>query len=349
MNMRLIARFGAADPGAWVRILPVGMFERWGRTVEVTTETVAEMARNFGTVPDTTIPVNAEHDAPGGKVADVVEVQPRADGLWARLGNFVGDAARRIAEGAFQYLSPEIVWGPTDFDGAEFKNVLVGLALTNQPYFGKETALFSINGELDGAIDNGGAHMTMQPNNTVQVPESLLERFNAWLDQRISGDAPEPPPAQTPAPGGPTPEEFTALQTQHTELLKQMESAKAETTFNEQAAHFSAGPLADLGEGWGARLARVALGQSTKDDAQAIAERFTALLAQADDNTLGATGHDGDGGGAAPPAAEQFAALVDEKVKNGMSATDAMRAVTRENPKLAGSLAGVPTAEEEED
>lgn len=139
-----VESFATVDASAWFRILPLGKFERFGRTVEVTAAKIREMAQNFGRVPNTTVPTKAEHNGQHGKLADVVAVEARADGLWARLGNFIGDAMERIASGAFQYLSPEIVWGPTDFDGQEVSNVLMGLALTNSPFFGKETALYTI-------------------------------------------------------------------------------------------------------------------------------------------------------------------------------------------------------------
>lgn len=140
---RLIEAFGAVDPAGWVRVLPIGLFKRFGRSVEVTADMVREMAANFGRVPETVVPVNAEHKAEDGKLADVVAVEARADGLWARLGNFIADAAQRIAEGRWQYLSPEIAWGPVDYDGQEVSNVLVGVGLTNLPHFGNATALYS--------------------------------------------------------------------------------------------------------------------------------------------------------------------------------------------------------------
>jgi phage I-like protein len=151
-----VESFATVDASAWFRVLPLGKFERFGRTVEVTADKIREMAKNFGRVPDTTVPINAEHNGQQGKLADVVSVEARNDGLWARLGNFIGDAAERIASGAFQYLSPEIVWGPTDFDGKEVSNVLMGLALTNSPFFGKETALYQM-------VHNGGGASTPQP------------------------------------------------------------------------------------------------------------------------------------------------------------------------------------------
>lgn len=129
-----------------IRILPVGKKDGRGRRVNVTYADVQEMARNFWVVPGYNIPVNKEHDHSGGKLADVTGVEARQDGLYAELGNFKPGGRELYESGAFQYVSPEIAW-KTEFDGKPYRNVLLALALTNNPFFGGKVALYSLRAE----------------------------------------------------------------------------------------------------------------------------------------------------------------------------------------------------------
>lgn len=144
---RYVEQFGAIDPTKPFRILPVGKFKRFGRKVEVTPEMVQEMAANFGVIPETALPVNAEHKSEAGKVGNVQSVEARPDGLYAVL-SWLEDGLAAVSAGKFQYFSPEVYWGPTDYDGRTASNVLMGLAVTNSPYFGQATALYTLE---DGA------------------------------------------------------------------------------------------------------------------------------------------------------------------------------------------------------
>lgn len=129
----------------WALIVPIGEFERLGRQINVTREMVEEMVANFGVVPPTPIPINKEHVPEAGAVGRVADLEVRDSGLWARFEWFQ-TGLKLLADKAFASFSPEIIWGPTDFDGKDgVKNILTGIALTNNPFFGENTTVFNIS------------------------------------------------------------------------------------------------------------------------------------------------------------------------------------------------------------
>ena len=144
-EVRLIERFALPPGGAggWLRLLPVGTFARFGRRVTITPAMVREMAAHFGHVPETGVPVTRAHDDAAGKVGDVTTVEARPDGLWGRI-RWTATGLRLLAEGAFRFLSPEVVWGLIDYDGRTVRNVLAGVSLVNQPFFGRQVSLFKL-------------------------------------------------------------------------------------------------------------------------------------------------------------------------------------------------------------
>lgn len=152
LTWRFVDVFGVTDPSRPFRILPVGKYSRFGRNVDITPEKVQQMAANFGKVPNTPLPINREHMPEMGKLGDIVAVEARPDGLYA-TPSWTEAGLRAVQGGEFQFFSPEIKWGPTDYDGAQVSNVLIGLALTNTPFFGKDTALYSLTDAVDDYRD----------------------------------------------------------------------------------------------------------------------------------------------------------------------------------------------------
>ncbi len=134
---------GEVDPSHPFRILPVGIFSRFGRTVEITLSKLQEMIGHFRSVPETPIPVTLEHQDVAGKVGDVQRLELRPDGLYAVV-NWLPTGIEALKKKAYQFLSAEVLWGPTDYDGQEVSNVLTGLSLVNTPFFGNLTALYSM-------------------------------------------------------------------------------------------------------------------------------------------------------------------------------------------------------------
>ncbi len=286
---RFIERFSAINPDAWFRILPVGIFERFGRKVVVTLETVLEMAANFKAgIPNTVLPINAEHADTEGKLGDIADVEARPDGLYM-LPRWLDDGRKKVADGRFSYFSPEIVWS-SDYDGSPVQNVLVGLALTNLPFFGKETAIYSAQDFVNhGASKDvsapdiesyqGGSTLSdinKTPDVRQTVKETLMELFGLGKPESV----PPAAPAVT--------EEFRALQTENAELKAQAEAQRLiadEAKKQVRVNHFKA----LLGDGFDAQAEKFAAIADEKL-ADELAEQFKALKAQANPALFGELG-----------------------------------------------------------
>jgi phage I-like protein len=309
-----------ADPNGWFRILPVGAFARFGREVTVTSGMVREMATNFGAVPETGVPVTRAHDDTAGKVGDLVQVTARADGLWGRI-RWNADGVRLLADGAFRYFSPEVVWGPTDYDGVTVRNVLTGLSLVNRPFFGRAVSLFWLRPQKYQQKEE--THMKDKPQETTQQQQekpqppqkrpSLIERLLSWLANQVIARVmarlwPEGQQAQ--------------------QRVDELEDAAAEHSLRQR---FGALEMAGLGKGWGERLVRVARIDAALADE--IATRFRALLAQGAQAALfgeiGASGND-----AAGPV-ERFNAAVKSAMHTyGLDHAAAGQKIAAEQPEL---------------
>ncbi|MBN1284903.1 MAG: hypothetical protein JXB47_05875 [Anaerolineae bacterium] len=330
-KLRWVERFNAQDAlSGWVRILPVGTFARFGRKATVTPQAVREMAAHFGRVPETGVPVTRAHDDAAGKVGDVVEVQARADGLWGRI-RWTAAGLRLLAEGAFRYLSPEVVWGPVDYDGRTVRNVLAGLSLVNQPFFGRAVSLFRLRPQRsqygsgkerfmetdmktrleDEEPTNGVAQG--QPKLPPRRAAGLLDRLLGWLANRLAALLIK----------------WLLPQAQDTQArLDDLEAQQEEQTLE---ARFGALEGAGLGKGWAWRLAQVARYDAALADA--IAARFEALLAQSARAAL--FGEIGGSGGQAAGPVEQFNAAVKSAMYTyGLDYAGAGKKIAAEQPEL---------------
>lgn len=126
-----------------VRIFPFGRFYRGGWR-EFTAGDAEEMVRNFKAgLPNSSIPVNVEHDIRQGRIGTIDKLWVGEDGVYARI-KWTDDGRKLVKAGRFLFFSPEIAWewiNPTT--GRKHKNVLVGGAVTNYPFHGDATVLFS--------------------------------------------------------------------------------------------------------------------------------------------------------------------------------------------------------------
>lgn len=308
-NLRLIEPFNAIPShNDWFRILPLGTFARFGRKVTITPQIVREMAAHFGQVPDTGIPVTRAHDDTAGKVGDVAEVKARQDGLWARI-DWTAAGLRLLAERAFHYLSPEIVWGPTDYDGRTVRNVLTGLSLVNRPFFGRPVSLFWLRPQtVKRKYRKEYTYMEEPIKNTPQEPRpspGLIDRLLTWLANQLI-----------------------------TWLLPQTQDAQArldELAAQQEEQRFGALENAGLGEGWAKRLARVAEYDATL--ANAIAAKFDALLTQHSQSALFT--EIGNSGSQAMGPVEQFNAAVKAAMYSyGLDYAGAGKKIAAEQPDL---------------
>ena len=119
----------------WHNILPIGKFydPRYGE-VNITKEMVEKMAENFKNgIPHYKPPVNISHEDIHGKFGDIVEVEAREDGLWAKIA-LTQDGAKLLEAKRFEYLSAEFTEHYVNKEtGEDVGPVLLGVALTNRP------------------------------------------------------------------------------------------------------------------------------------------------------------------------------------------------------------------------
>lgn len=338
-SWRYVEEFRAVQPGEWFRILPVGEFRRFGREAVIRPDDIQEMAGHFGVIPDTKLPVNKEHVDWEGRVGTIAAVDARPDGLYAQI-DWTEKGRRHLEDEDFQYFSPEI-WWRTDYNDQVVKNVLVGLALTNSPYFGAETALFSLkdmgaatppgaHGEVD-SDSNHHEEVSMADTDKTTVKDAVRELFG----ELFGASKPEPQPAP----------EKVAFKVEETEEYKLMqaraeaaEQAKAEAERKQQyAARVEAfraivGDEFQVGEHKGADLF-AAIAETHPDEAQALAEQVKALRAQVDEGELFGEFGTSTPEDTADPVAK-FNALVEKRTVEGEDEADAIEAVGREHPDL---------------
>lgn len=145
------------DPFAYTvgkpfRIFPIGTFKRGERIIDLTAERLAQMKANYEAQrPRWKIPIYAGHpdtnlDPP--KLGNVSKLELQSDGLYA-TPELTDEGVQLISDGKYQYVSPGVIWSAyKDEQGNEFDNVLDHIALTNRPFFGNQTAIFSSDANL---------------------------------------------------------------------------------------------------------------------------------------------------------------------------------------------------------
>lgn len=219
--------FGTLDGvlrGDPFKIFPVGTWHREDRKLEVTPKRLKEFAANVKAgLPNFRIPINIEHDATLGKYGTVndvayLETGPDGPGLYATNYELTEAGRELVREKKFDGVSGEAVW---TLNGAKYQdpatgkysdNVLVGVALTARPYFGKEVNLFSafpkddaaqqirdafsklslkeqvsiFNSHLQDHMADNSAIVVDKPkgnNGFKKLKAAFREKLNAWLDE----------------------------------------------------------------------------------------------------------------------------------------------------------------------
>ena len=135
------------------KVMPLGTYKRGARTLTLTPERLKAMAENYAAGrPRWKIPIYFGHptdampDPP--KVGNITKLDYRdGEGLFA-VPEYTPDGEKAVADGAYQFVSPGVLWDLAggeyvDEQGGKFNNVIDHIALTNKPYFGAQTQLFS--------------------------------------------------------------------------------------------------------------------------------------------------------------------------------------------------------------
>lgn len=147
----------AFENGQPIRILPEGTWYRGDRKLHITKQLLEEVQNNFELgLPQYRVGFNLDHAEDRGKVGDIhklvyLDNLPAGPGLYATEYDFLPKGLKAIDEDGYDGVSAEIVWSMNDGakfqdpeTGEEYDNVLVGVALTPQPFFGHgQVALYS--------------------------------------------------------------------------------------------------------------------------------------------------------------------------------------------------------------
>jgi len=188
--------------GEPIRIMPLGKFYRGTRELDITEDRLRAIAANFKAgLPRFRVPINENH-AGVGKVGTVRAIDfwaAGADGpgLYAADYELTDEGRKLIESKRFDATSPEIIWSL--LDGAKYQdpqtgeyhdNVMVGLALTEKPFFGHDkVALFSAEG---GAMDGEGDMPMMK-----KVKRMLTDMMALFRDVPDADKASDAPPADS--------------------------------------------------------------------------------------------------------------------------------------------------------
>lgn len=344
MDWRYIEQFQYEGPNQWVRLFPFGAFSRFGRAFEFTRDVFSEMVDNFRNgIPAFKPPIKVTHEDTPGKVGNIIDLDIREDGLYGMVDWFER-GVNLLRDKAFQYISPEAHLEETEWEGKKVKNVLMGAALVNNPYFG-ETALFSIDDREGNTPPESGfpTDSASTPGRTsiVQGEEVLDENTmkSAFIDAFRTvfpakpDPQPEPEPVEMSVPVEET-EEFKALQAEVEKFKAAEAKATAEAEHKGRVEKFAAAlgesfaPLADLPE----KLAVVA--QDHPDEADYIAQQMKAMAAQVDMVKLfGEIGVGGDPDAEGDPAT-RFTKQAEQMVADGKAKdmSEAYTAMARKDP-----------------
>lgn len=314
-------------PGEPFRLFPFGTIVKNGQKHEITPEIAAAIKLPHFKPP---IKLGGHRDElPAGGFIAGLEV--RHDGLYA-IPEWNEAGLKALDEGAYRYHSPEIIWDGVIEDSANgveiAGNIIMGAALLHTPALGEAAAFF------ETTVRQGDEAMS----DTVTLPVS-------WLD-RLFNREPEQPEPTEPQRGQAQPDEFAAkvqeyeakiaeAQQKAQEFAATIERMEAEKAQAARVAQFSA-QLAETSLEGDDEFAAI-LAEMDEAHAEAVVTKVKALSARADkslETDIGASDGDGAGNIAA------FEALVQAKMKEGLTRSAAYAAVIAEKPELYGEALG---------
>ena len=135
----------AVGDGGWRKFFPCRTVYHMGQTIDFTIDRAENMVNNFkGRIPDYDLPINTLHaDEHGvyGRIADL-----RLGDNWVEwLPEFNDGAVEEIKTKGYKYASPEIVFEGFQgvYDGKEYRDVALAIAITPRPRLGRDTLVFS--------------------------------------------------------------------------------------------------------------------------------------------------------------------------------------------------------------
>lgn len=196
-----------------VPLMPNGYVRGGIRRPPITAQDLQLMAANFekrasSGYYQTNIPLNIEHEPTEGKIGTIRSFRVGEDGGYAYL-ELTEEGKQLLASGKFDYLSPEIRWQTEDIvTGEELGPTLVGAAVTNYPFFGDRTAMYSERAQEKLAEDM--PELTPGPGaKRESLVQEILDRVLERLSSLRQGEDEGTPPAEGAEAEGTAPDTFT--------------------------------------------------------------------------------------------------------------------------------------------
>lgn len=318
----LVDDFVSLLPGQPIRLFPFGQLVKNGKKRVIN----AELAGQFK-LPHFKPPVKLgshKDTTPAGGFITGLEV--REDGLYAHVE--MNDEGRRaMANGAYRYHSPEVIWegGYEDPQTGELIDapLIVGDALLHSPHLGEAAALYTVTN-----INPNGGKNSMSDNENVTVPVSWLERLFGGGNQDMAQPETRKPENDNYAA------QVQELSAQKQELEAQLHAIREEqerqARDSEYGAKLQQTPLNGDGE-----LLSV-LADIDAEKVGVILQRFSALAEQVKaggDTLTKQIGHSGELVAGDPRTA--FNAAIEKVTREkGVDYPTAMREVIANHPEL---------------
>jgi hypothetical protein len=143
MDLLILDRFTATQPGEPYRLLPFGVIYKGGKRREVTKQLAATFKLPHFK-PAIKIGSHEETTPAGGFI---VGLEVRKDGLYA-VPEFTDKGLKVLADGSYRYHSPEILWEGGFEDPTTGKllegPLIIGDALLHMPHMGEAAALYQV-------------------------------------------------------------------------------------------------------------------------------------------------------------------------------------------------------------
>lgn len=191
--------------GEVITILPKETFYRYGERIDVTDEVISDFVDHWQNRSEiglrrSRLAVDLDHN--GGAVGWYEDIVALPNGLGARF-SWTSKGRDALESGEYAYFSPTVYWEVRDRKTNRWVyNQIGGGALTNYPFFGDSTALYSERVRQQGGITMAE---NLQP-----AGDGMLQQFWAWVTkQAANASDPDAPPMSAPPPEG-----FSEMQAQ---------------------------------------------------------------------------------------------------------------------------------------
>jgi len=190
----LLVELGEGMDGGWRLYMPFKVIHH-GIRKDFTINDGIEMVSNFKqSVPDYDLPINTLHRDEFGVYGTIADLRVSERGVeW--LPAFRDGAVEELVKKGYKYASPEVQFNGYVgvFDGKEYKNVALGIALTPRPRLGRDTLVFS-DGEWQEYTEEYSASDEVQEMHRFAFE---FPQFRKWAEEKIAAieKAFEQPPA----------------------------------------------------------------------------------------------------------------------------------------------------------